>query len=73
VPFGFNLDVKEMDEFLVEKICKKLKYWSTLQLPLSIRAMVVNYVLAMVVNYVLAFTPWFLMNVSRNTKINEYM
>jgi hypothetical protein len=65
VPFGFNLDVKEMDEFLVERICKKFKYWSTLQLPLAIRAMVVN--------YVLAFTPWFSIYDSRNKKINEYM
>ncbi len=60
VPFEFNLDVKEVDKFLEEKLCKKLKYQSTLQLPLAIRAMVIN--------YVLVFTPWLLINVLKTQK-----
>ncbi len=27
-PFGLNLEVKDVEEFLVEKICTKLKFWS---------------------------------------------
>jgi hypothetical protein len=41
-----NFDVKEVDEFLVEKIHKKLRYESVFHLPLVGRVVVVNAVLA---------------------------
>jgi hypothetical protein len=46
IPFGLNFDVKEVDEFLVEKIHKKLKYSSVFHLPLVGRVVVVNVILA---------------------------
>jgi hypothetical protein len=42
MPFGLNLDTKEVDAFLIEKLQKKLKYWSILHLPLVGRAIVIN-------------------------------
>ena len=41
-PFGLNLDVQNIDEFLAEKIRKKLAYWSTVHLSLAGRATIVN-------------------------------
>jgi hypothetical protein len=46
IPFGFNFDVKGVDEFLVENFHKKLRYWSDFHLPLVGRVMVVNAILA---------------------------
>jgi len=40
--FSLNLDVKEVSEFLVKKIQKKLKYWSSLHLHLDRRVLIVN-------------------------------
>ncbi len=51
VPFGLNLNAKEVDVFLIEKLSKKLKYYNTIHLPLISRVVVVN--------FVLASTQWF--------------
>jgi hypothetical protein len=41
-PFGITLDVADVDEFLYQKIEKKLWYWSTLYLSLPARAIIAN-------------------------------
>jgi hypothetical protein len=46
VHFGLNLDTKEVDAFLIEKLQKKLRHWNTLHLPLVGRVVVVNFMLA---------------------------
>ncbi len=46
VPFGSNLNAKEVDVFLIEKLWKKFKYYNTFHLPLIGRVVVVNFVLA---------------------------
>jgi len=46
IPFGLNFNVKEVDEFLVEKLHKKLKYQNAFHLPLVGRVVVVNAILA---------------------------
>jgi len=55
VPFGLNLNAKEVDIFLIEKLWKKLKYYNTIHLPLIARVVVVN--------FVLASTQWFFIRV----------
>jgi hypothetical protein len=55
VPFGLNLNAKEVDIFLIEKLWKKLKYCNTIHLPLIGRVVVVN--------FVLASTLWFFIKV----------
>jgi len=46
VPFGLNLDFKKVDEFLVEKIWKKLMFWNMVHLLLVGRVVMVNFMLA---------------------------
>jgi hypothetical protein len=41
-PFGISLEVADIDEFLFQKIKKKLRYWTTLFLSLPARAIVAN-------------------------------
>lgn len=53
-PFGLELDTKNVDDFLVEKITKKLKYWSTTRLSLAGRTLIVNQVLLSTLYYFLA-------------------
>ncbi len=57
VHFGLNLNAKEVDVFLIEKLWKKLEYYSTLHLLLIGRVVVVN--------FVLASTLWFFIRVWR--------
>lgn len=44
-PFGFNLDINDVDEFLVGKFRKKLKYWSMMHLSLTSRVVVIKSIL----------------------------
>jgi hypothetical protein len=44
-PFGLDLDVADVDEFLFQKIQKDLQYWSSIFLSLAARAIIVNSVL----------------------------
>ncbi len=60
VPFGLNLDTKEVDAFLIEKLQKKLRHWNILHLPLVGRAIVIN--------SVSASTLWFFIRVWGGTK-----
>ncbi len=34
MPFGLNIEVKEMDEFLVQKIQRKIRFYCLMHLPL---------------------------------------
>ncbi len=54
-PFGLGLDDKEVDNFLIEKIHKKLKIWNMIHLPIASRTIIVNFVLTL--------TLWFLVSV----------
>jgi hypothetical protein len=38
-PFGFNLEVKDVDDLLVGKIVEKIRFWSSLPMTLVGRAM----------------------------------
>jgi len=49
------LDVKEISEFLVKKIQKKLKYWSSLHLHLDRRVLIVNAILVLDFGFLLLF------------------
>jgi hypothetical protein len=53
--FSLNLDVKEISEFLVKKIQKKLKYWSSLHLHLDRRVLIVNAILVLHFGFLLLF------------------
>jgi hypothetical protein len=53
--FSLNLDVKEVSEFLVKKIQKKLKYWSSLHLHLDRRVLIVNAILVLHFGFLLLF------------------
>ena len=44
-PFGLNLNVKDVDNFLYRKIARKLDYWSTMKLSLAGQAIICNQVL----------------------------
>jgi hypothetical protein len=44
-PFGFNLDTNDVDEFLVGKFRKKLKYWNMMHVSLTSRVVVINSIL----------------------------
>lgn len=44
-PFGFNLDINDVDEFLVGKFRKKLKYWNMMHLSLTSKVVVVKSIL----------------------------
>jgi biotin carboxyl carrier protein len=41
-----NLDVKDGNELLMEKVCKKPRFWSSLQLPFARRTIIVDSTLA---------------------------
>jgi hypothetical protein len=42
--FGLNLDVEKVDEFLVERIWKKLMFWNMVHLLLVGRLVMANFV-----------------------------
>ena len=44
-PFGLNLHVQDVDDFLYRKIARKLDYWSKMKLSLAGRAVICNQVL----------------------------
>jgi hypothetical protein len=44
-PFGLNLNTRDVDQFLYNKIAKKLDYWSKMKLSLAGRAVICNQVL----------------------------
>jgi hypothetical protein len=44
-PFGFNLDINDVNEFLVGRFKEKLKYWSMIHLSLTSRVVVINSIL----------------------------
>lgn len=44
-PFGLNLNTLDVDQFLYQKISKKLDYWSNMRSPLVGRAIICNNVL----------------------------
>ncbi len=44
-PFGFNLNTNDVDEFLVGRFKKKLKYWSMMHILLTSRVVVINSIL----------------------------
>ena len=44
-PFGLNLNVHDVDQFLHNKISRKLDYWSTMNLSLAGRVVICNQVL----------------------------
>ena len=52
-PFGLNLNIRDVDSFLYNKISKKLDYWSTMRLSLAGRIVICN--------QVLLSTLWFLL------------
>lgn len=41
-PFGLNLKMEDVDPFFINKISKKLDYWSMTKLSLASRAIIVN-------------------------------
>ena len=45
-PIGINVSVPDLDDFLLAKITKKLKYWMALHLSLAARVVVVNSMLS---------------------------
>lgn len=45
VPFGLNLNTKDVDQFLYNKIAKKLDYWSRIKLSLAGRIVICNQLL----------------------------
>jgi hypothetical protein len=63
VPFGLNLNTKEVDAFLIEKLWKKFKYYNTFHLPLIGRVVVIN--------FVLASTLWFFIRVWGKVRIKQ--
>jgi hypothetical protein len=54
-PFGISLDIDDVDEFLQQKITKKLQYWSSQFLSLVARKVIVN--------SILVSTLWFFIHV----------
>jgi hypothetical protein len=56
IPFGIDPQVHDIDQFLFDKIMKKLNYWSSTRLSLAGRAIVVNMVLSSTLWYFL--TLW---------------
>ena len=44
-PFGLSIATNDLDEFLIDKIRKKLSYWTTTKLSLAARRLIVNQVL----------------------------
>ena len=44
-PFGLNLNTRNVDQFLYNKIAKKLEYWSGMRLSLAGRIVICNQVL----------------------------
>ena len=44
-PFGLNLNIRDVDDFLYRKISKKLDYWSTMRLSLAGRVVICNQVI----------------------------
>jgi hypothetical protein len=60
MPFGIGLDSKEVDTFLIEKICTMLKFLNTIHL------LIVGW--AIIVNFVLASTLWFFISIFGGTK-----
>jgi hypothetical protein len=60
MPFGIGLDGKEVDTFLIEKICKLLNFLNTIHL------LIVGW--PIIVNFVLALTLWFFISILGGTK-----
>lgn len=54
VTFGLTLEVKDVDGFLIVRIQKKIKIWSTIHLPIAGRATIVNSVLSSTLCYYIA-------------------
>jgi hypothetical protein len=52
--FGLTLEVKDVDGFLIDRIQKKIKIWSTIHLPIAGRATIVNSVLSSSLCYFIA-------------------
>ncbi len=52
--FGLTLEVKDVDGFLIDRIQKKIKIWSTNHLPIAGRATIVNSVLSSTLCYFIA-------------------
>lgn len=59
LPFGIDVHTADIDQFLVDKIEKKLSYWTTLKLSLAARSVVVN--------AVLLSTLWFFVSLWRGS------
>lgn len=53
VAFGLNLEVQDVNAFLMEKIQKKFKFWSTIHLAIA--------KIGIIVNSILNFSLWFFM------------
>lgn len=54
IPFGLSPAVADVDKFLIEKVTKKLKYWTSTHLSLAARVVVVNSVLLSTLWYFLS-------------------
>ena len=59
LPLGIDVHTADIDQFLVDKIEKKLSYWTTLKLSLAARSVVVN--------AVLLSTLWFFVSLWRGS------
>lgn len=53
-PFGITLETANVDEFLANKISKKLQYWTTIHLSMAARTIIVNSVLLSTLWYFLS-------------------
>lgn len=54
--FGLNLKMQDVDPFLINKILKKLKFWSTIHFLIDGRGIIMKYVLSF-------DTLWFFMTI----------
>ncbi len=45
IPFGVDLETKDMDEFFIKCLKKKLKYWFLIHLPLVSKTFIISLVL----------------------------
>ena len=55
IPFGLNLNVSDIDNFLYSKISRKLAYWSTMKFSLAGRTLVCNHVFLFILWFFISF------------------
>jgi hypothetical protein len=54
-PFGIDVDMKNIDEFLVGRLRKNMRYCYIMHLPLVVKVLVINSILASSLSFFLMF------------------